>query len=85
MLMSEYDDAYVDAMLMVNMQANPRSVIDKTELACSYKKIGRANTDLVGENTALEEKIRGKSSMPLCFLRWISFSFPSSNSLSRSL
>ena len=26
MLMSEYDDAYVDAMLMVNMQANTRSV-----------------------------------------------------------
>ena len=26
MLMSEYDDAHVDAMLMVNMQANTRSV-----------------------------------------------------------
>jgi hypothetical protein len=26
MLMSEFDDAYVDAMLMVNMQANTRSV-----------------------------------------------------------
>ena len=26
MLMSEHDDAYVDAMLMVNMQANTRSV-----------------------------------------------------------
>jgi len=26
MLMSEYDDVYVDAMLMVNMQANTRSV-----------------------------------------------------------
>jgi len=26
MLMSEYDDAYVDAMLVVNMQANTRSV-----------------------------------------------------------
>jgi len=26
MLMSEYDDAYVDAMLMDNMQANTRSV-----------------------------------------------------------
>jgi len=27
MLMSEYDDAHDDAMLMVNMQANTRSVI----------------------------------------------------------
>ena len=26
MLMNEHDDAYVDAMLMVNMQANTRSV-----------------------------------------------------------
>jgi len=26
MLMDEYDDAYVDAMLMVNMQSNNRSV-----------------------------------------------------------
>jgi len=26
MLMSEYDDAHVDAMLMLNMQANTRSV-----------------------------------------------------------
>ena len=28
MLMNEHDDAYVDAMLMVNMQANTRSVTD---------------------------------------------------------
>jgi len=26
MLMSEYDDDHVDAMLMVNMQANTRSI-----------------------------------------------------------
>ena len=26
MLMSDHDDAYVDVMLMVNMQANTRSV-----------------------------------------------------------
>ena len=26
MLMSDHDDAYVDAMIMVNMQANTRSV-----------------------------------------------------------
>jgi len=28
MLMSVHDDAYVDAMLMVNMQANTRSVTE---------------------------------------------------------
>jgi len=28
MLMNDHDDAYVDAMLMVNMQANTRSVTD---------------------------------------------------------
>ena len=59
--------------------------VDKIELARSYKKIKRANTDLFGENTALEVKIRGKSSMPLCFLCWISFYFLSSDFLSRSL
>ena len=31
MLMSDHDDAYVDAMLMVNMQANTRSVTRLTE------------------------------------------------------
>ena len=30
MLMNEHDDAYVDAMLMVNMQANTRSVTTLT-------------------------------------------------------
>ena len=30
MLMSDHDDAYVDAMLMVNMQANTRSVTPMT-------------------------------------------------------
>ncbi|XP_021309108.1 axoneme-associated protein mst101(3)-like [Sorghum bicolor] len=30
-----------------------------TDLARSYKEIERASTDLVGENTALEERIRG--------------------------
>ncbi|XP_021321306.1 putative uncharacterized protein DDB_G0271606 [Sorghum bicolor] len=33
--------------------------VKKTELARSYKEIERANTDLVGENTTLEEKIHG--------------------------
>jgi len=37
MLMSDHDDAYVDAMLMVNMQANTRSV---TELIRKCTDIG---------------------------------------------
>jgi hypothetical protein len=56
--------------------------VDKTELACSYKKIEKANTDLVGENTTLEEKIRCKSSMLLCFLCFCGVPFLSSDSLS---
>ena len=34
MLMSDHDDAYVNAMLMVNMQANTRSVTPATRLWC---------------------------------------------------
>jgi chromosome segregation ATPase len=34
--------------------------VEKTEMASSYKEIKRANTDLVGENMSLEEKIHGK-------------------------
>jgi len=41
--------------------------VKNTDLACPYKEIERANTDLVGENTALEEKVRGKFFMLLCF------------------
>jgi chromosome segregation ATPase len=59
--------------------------VDKTELANSYKKIEKANTDLVGEYMTLVEKICGKFFMPLCFLCRHSFSFLSSDSLSRSL
>jgi len=33
--------------------------VTNTNLARTYKAIERANTDLVGENTALEERIRG--------------------------
>jgi len=33
--------------------------VANTDLARSYTGIERAYTDLVGENTALEEKIRG--------------------------
>jgi len=39
-----------------------------TDLARSYKEIERANTDLVGENTALEERIRGKLAYTFVFL-----------------
>jgi len=34
--------------------------VANTDLARSHREIKRANTDLVGQNTALEEKIRGK-------------------------
>jgi chromosome segregation ATPase len=40
--------------------------VANTDLARSYKRIERANTDLVGENTALEEKIHG-SFLLSCF------------------
>jgi len=39
-----------------------------TDLARSYNEIERANTDLVGENTALEERIRGKLPYTFVFL-----------------
>ena len=59
--------------------------VDKTELARSYKKIEKANTDLVGENTTLEEKIHGRFSMLLCFLCLCGVPFLSHDSLFRSL
>jgi len=34
--------------------------VSNTDLARSYKEIERANTDLVGKNTALEDRVRGK-------------------------
>jgi len=40
--------------------------VANTDLARSYREIERANTDLVGENTALEEKIHGML-LPSCF------------------
>ena len=39
-----------------------------TDLARSYKEIEMANTDLVGENTALEERIRGRFLYTCMFL-----------------
>ena len=56
--------------------------VEKTELARSFKKIERTNTDLVGENMTLEKKICGKSFMPLCFLSLYNATFLSSNPLS---
>jgi len=38
--------------------------VANTELACSNKEIERANTRLVGENTALEESVRGTFVLP---------------------
>ena len=34
--------------------------VTNTDLAHSHRDIKRANTDLVGQNTALEEKIHGR-------------------------
>jgi len=42
--------------------------VANTDLARSYKEIERANTDLVGENTTLEERIRGKCGLAFVFL-----------------
>jgi len=48
-----------------------------TDLARSYKEIERANIDLVGENTTLEERIRGKLPCTFMFLlQGISFVLP---------
>ena len=41
--------------------------VANTDLAHSHREIERANTDLVGENMALEEKIRGMFLLS-CFL-----------------
>jgi hypothetical protein len=41
--------------------------VKNTDVARSYKEIDRGNTDLVGENTALEERIRGKFPVLSCF------------------
>jgi hypothetical protein len=59
--------------------------VDKTELARSSENIKKANTDLVGENTTLEERIRGRFSMLLCFLCLCGVPFLSSDSLFWSL
>ena len=42
--------------------------VANTDLARSYKEIERANTDLVGENTALEERVRGEYDLAFVFL-----------------
>ena len=55
--------------------------VEKMELARSYKKIEKANTNLVGENTTLEEKIRGRFSRSLCLLCFYGACFLSSDSL----
>jgi len=48
--------------------------VANTDLVRSYREIERANTDLVGENTALEEKIRGMF-VPSCFFSKACFVF----------
>ena len=44
MFMNEHDDAYVDAMLMVNMQANTRSVLGILNANRKIRK--RTDTDV---------------------------------------
>jgi len=48
--------------------------VKNMDLARYYKEIERANTDLVGDNTALKEKIRGKFFVPSCFFCRVFFS-----------
>ena len=56
-----------------------------TNLARSYKEIERANTDLVGQNTALEERIHGKILYTFMFLlQGISFVLPNCVGLCRA-
>jgi len=49
--------------------------VEKTELTRSHKRIERANTDLVGENTALEEKICGEFLLPYAYFPFAVFLF----------
>ena len=56
--------------------------VANTDLARSYREIERANTDLVGQNTALEEKIRGRLLYTSFFLT--RYFLVSSNSMHRS-
>jgi len=49
--------------------------VANTELACSNKEIERANTRLIGENTALEESVRGTFPLSDFFFR-VCFIFP---------
>jgi len=48
--------------------------VKKTEMACFVKKLERENTDLVGENTALHERVRGKC-LALKLFFWCVFSW----------
>jgi len=47
--------------------------VANTDLARFYREIERANTDLVGQNTALEERIRGKLLYTFILLLAMSF------------
>jgi len=70
MLMSDHDDAYVNAMLMVNMQANTRSV---TALPTYKNLIPRF------ERRTIFHRMRGKllvNSLP--FPKWHLFHFDGS-------
>ena len=55
--------------------------VERTELARSQKKIEKANTNLVGENMTLQERVRGEFSMLLRLLCFCSAHFLSTDSL----
>ena len=62
-LLREKEDAILQSgKLIEDLQ------VEKTELARSYKRIERANTDFIGENTTLMEKTHGEFSTSLCLL-----------------
>jgi len=64
MLMSDHDDAYVDAMLMVNMQANTRSVTisdpsaKREALLAELKQVEEALSQAQQEESHLPEAIK---------------------------
>ena len=50
MLMSDHDDAYVNAMLKVNMQANTRSVTKTTQIPDQSRRESRKRTNRRNRN-----------------------------------
>ena len=55
MLMSDHDDAYVDAMLMVNMQANTRRVT----VPVSFDRVRQLDASRRGDPSRLSQPYLG--------------------------